>query len=169
LFDEPDWRDTLVELYSFSKSFCVPGHRLGAVIAGEDFLAEFAKVMDCLQICAPRAGQHALAATLEPMAAWREENRREIVSRAAGFQAALAQLEGWKLDAIGAYFAFLRNPFNAPAAVVAEALAVERGVLCLPGSYFGPGNERHLRIAFANADRAAIETLPDRFRGLNMR
>ena len=35
LFDEPDWRDTLVELYSFSKSFCIPGHRLGAVIAGE--------------------------------------------------------------------------------------------------------------------------------------
>jgi aspartate/methionine/tyrosine aminotransferase len=125
--------------------------------------------MDCVQICAPRPGQHALAATLEPMAAWREENRREIVARAEGFRAAVARLDGWKLDAIGAYFAFLRHPFDVPAATVAEALAVKRGVLCLPGSYFGPGNERHLRIAFANADRAAIETLPDRFRGLSMR
>jgi aspartate/methionine/tyrosine aminotransferase len=169
LFDEPDWQGTLVELYSFSKSFCIPGHRLGAVIAEEGFLTEFAKVMDCVQICAPRAGQHALAATLEPMAAWREENRREIVARADGFRAAVARLNGWKLDAIGAYFAFLRHPFDVPAATVAEALAVERGVLCLPGSYFGPGNEGHLRIAFANADNAAIETLPDRFRGLSMR
>jgi aspartate/methionine/tyrosine aminotransferase len=169
LFDELDWQGTLVELYSFSKSFCIPGHRLGAVIAGEGFLAEFAKVMDCVQICAPRAGQHALAATLEPMAAWREENRREIIARADGFRSAVARLDGWKLDAIGAYFALLRHPFDVPAATVAEALAVERGVLCLPGSYFGPGNERHLRIAFANADRAAIETLPDRFRGLSMR
>jgi aspartate/methionine/tyrosine aminotransferase len=169
LFDQPGWQDTLVELYSFSKSFCIPGHRLGAVIAGESFLAEFAKVMDCVQICAPRAGQHALAATLEPLAGWREENRREIVARAAGFRAAVTCLEGWKLDAIGAYFAFLRHPFDVPAATVAEALAVERGVLCLPGSYFGPGNEHHLRIAFANADRAAIETLPGRFRGLSMR
>ena len=50
-----------------------------------------------------------------------------------------------------------------------DSYSVERGVLCLPGSYFGPGSERHLRIAFANADRAAIETLPDRFRGLIMR
>jgi len=169
LFDQPDWQGTLIELYSFSKSFCIPGHRLGAVIAGEGFLAEFAKVMDCLQICAPRAGQHALTETLEPMAAWREENRREIVARADGFRTAVACLDGWKLDAIGAYFAFLRHPFEAKAAAVAEALAVERGVLCLPGSYFGTGNERHLRIAFANADRAAIETLPDRFRGLSMR
>jgi aspartate/methionine/tyrosine aminotransferase len=169
LFDEPDWQGTLVELYSFSKSFCIPGHRLGAVIAGKGFLGEFAKVIDCVQICAPRAGQHALTATLEPMAAWREENRREIVARADGFRSAVACLDGWKLDAIGAYFAFLRHPFDAPAARVAEALAVERGVLCLPGSYFGPGNERHLRIAFANADRAAIETLSDRFRGLSMR
>ena len=72
-------------------------------------------------------------------------------------------------DLVTAYFAFLRHPFNVPAATVAEALAVERGVLCLPGSYFGPGNERHLRIAFANADGAAIETLPDRFRGFSMR
>jgi aspartate/methionine/tyrosine aminotransferase len=169
LFDEPDWQGTLVELYSFSKSFCIPGHRLGAVIAGEGFLAEFAKVMDCVQICAPRAGQYALVATLEPLAAWREENRQEIVARAAGFRAAVKRLEGWKLDAIGAYFAFLRHPFDVPATTVAEALAVERGVLCLPGSYFGPGNERHLRIAFANADRAAIGILPERFHGFSMR
>jgi aspartate/methionine/tyrosine aminotransferase len=166
LFDDPDWRDTLVELYSFSKSFCIPGHRLGAVIAGEGFLAEFAKVMDCVQICAPRAGQHALAATLEPMAAWREENRREIIGRADAFRQAAGRLDGWRLDAIGAYFAFLRHPFDAKAADVAERLAVDRGVLCLPGSYFGPGNERHLRIAFANADRTAIESLPDRFLNL---
>ena len=168
LFGQPGWQDTLVELYSFSKSFCIPGHRLGAVVAGEAFLAEFAKVMDCIQICAPRIGQHALAATLDPMAAWREENRREIIGRAEAFRSAAARLDGWRLDAIGAYFAFLRHPFDAPAAVVAERLAEERGVLCLPGSYFGPGNDNHLRIAFANADRAAIQGLPDRFQNLTI-
>ena len=29
-------------------------------------------------------------------------------------------------------------------------------MLALPGSYFGPGNETHLRFAFANADETAI-------------
>jgi aspartate/methionine/tyrosine aminotransferase len=31
----PGWEDTLILLYSFSKSFCIPGHRLGAITAGD--------------------------------------------------------------------------------------------------------------------------------------
>ena len=42
------------------------------------------------------------------------------------------------------------------AAHVAEMLARRWGVLALPGSYFGPGQEAHLRMAFANVDAAAI-------------
>jgi hypothetical protein len=38
----------------------------------------------------------------------------------------------------------------------AEALATERGLLGLPGPFFGPGQERHLRLAFANAELPAI-------------
>ena len=38
------------------------------------------------------------------------------------------------------------------------------GVLGLPGVYFGAGQDGHLRIAFANADRAAIALVPDRLR-----
>jgi aspartate/methionine/tyrosine aminotransferase len=35
-------------------------------------------------------------------------------------------------------------------------------VLCLPGSYFGAGQEGYLRFAFANADVATIALLKDR-------
>jgi aspartate/methionine/tyrosine aminotransferase len=41
-------------------------------------------------------------------------------------------------------------------------LAADRGLLCLPGSFFGPGQERHLRLAFANAEDAAIAAIPAR-------
>ena len=41
-------------------------------------------------------------------------------------------------------------------------LAVERGLLGLPGSFFGPGQERHLRLAFANAEEAVIAAVPRR-------
>ena len=33
LFAQPNWHDTLIGLYSFSKSFCIPGHRVGAITA----------------------------------------------------------------------------------------------------------------------------------------
>ena len=40
LFADPAWRDHVVQLYSFSKSYCIPGHRLGAIAAGPAVMGE---------------------------------------------------------------------------------------------------------------------------------
>ncbi|MFK0166769.1 aminotransferase [Rhizobium sp. NPDC090279] len=165
LLSEPGWEDTLVLLYSFSKSFCIPGHRLGAVTAGPKLIAEIAKVMDNMQICAPRSAQIAVASALPVLADWRAGNRLEIARRADALRAAFSGLAGWEIAAIGAYFAFVRHPLvDRSSSAVAEELARERGVVCIPGAYFGEGQERYLRLAFANADVASIGLLPDRLR-----
>ncbi|GES41430.1 hypothetical protein RsS62_06820 [Rhizobium dioscoreae] len=165
LLSEPGWEDTLVLLYSFSKSFCIPGHRLGAVTAGLGLVAEIAKVMDNMQICAPRSAQIAVASALPVLADWRAGNRLEIARRADALRSAFSGLVGWEIAAIGAYFAFVRHPFEGrSSSEVAEELARERGVVCIPGAYFGEGQERYLRLAFANADVTSIELLPDRLR-----
>jgi len=39
-------------------------------------------------------------------------------------------------------------------------------VLCLPGSAFGPGQDGHLRLAFAGADADRIALLAERLGGL---
>ena len=167
LLAAPDWRDHVVQLYSFSKSYAVPGHRVGAIVAGPAAMGEVLKVLDSVQICAARPGQEALAWAIAAMAGWRQDMRRTINARIAAFQGVVQRCPGWQISSIGAYFAYVRHPFaDVPAERVAEALAVERGVLGLPGSYFGPGQEEHLRFAFANADEAAIATLPDRLAGL---
>jgi aspartate/methionine/tyrosine aminotransferase len=51
---------------------------------------------------------------------------------------------------------------------VAERLALERGVLALPGVAFGPGQDDHIRIAFANSSTAVIAELPERLRGFEV-
>jgi aspartate/methionine/tyrosine aminotransferase len=61
LFADPSWRDYLIQLYSFSKSYCVPGYRLGGIVASSAMLAQLTKILDCVQICAARAGQAGLA------------------------------------------------------------------------------------------------------------
>ena len=72
-----------------------------------------------------------------------------------------------QIESVGAYFAYLRHPFpGRTAQQVAEKLATERGVLCLPGSYFGPGQEGHLRVAIANVGADVLSGLTERFRGL---
>ncbi|MBL8698349.1 MAG: aminotransferase [Alphaproteobacteria bacterium] len=164
LFGDPAWRDTVIRLYSFSKAYAVPGHRVGAMIADGRVVAEIAKVLDNLQICAPRAAQIALAWGVDALGAWREQGRAEIVERGAAFRRMLNQVPGWRVDSAGAYFAYVRHPFAGEKAQrVAERLATERGVLCLPGSFFGPDQEAHLRIAIANVARDTIAGLAPRF------
>lgn len=163
LFGRAGWESTLISLYSFSKSFCIPGHRLGAITAGADVVEQVAKIMDNLQICPPRSAQAAVATALPILADWREGNRLEIARRVDALLSTMAGAPAWKVGAVGAYFAFIGHPFDGvPSARVAEKLAKEAGILCLPGSYFGAGQEGYLRFAFANADTQTIALLGER-------
>jgi aspartate/methionine/tyrosine aminotransferase len=162
LFAGAGWRDSVIQLYSFSKSYAVPGYRLGAVVADAAVLAEIAKVLDCVTICPPRVAQAAVAWAVEGTRAWRAGVRDTINRRAALFAGAIAAAPGWEISAMGAYFAFVRHPFAAAGAAVAERLAREGGLVALPGSFFGPGQEDHLRFAFANAGEAQIAAVGER-------
>ncbi|MDX3924182.1 MAG: aminotransferase [Shinella sp.] len=165
LFTRPGWEETLIGLYSFSKSFCIPGHRLGAITGSGKMVVQVAKIMDNLQICAPRAAQAAVAEAIPLLAGWREENRREIGRRSAALDAAMAEIPGWEIGALGAYFAFIRHPFEgAGSERIAGELACKAGILCLPGVFFGKAHESYLRFAFANAEAATIGLLKERLR-----
>jgi aspartate/methionine/tyrosine aminotransferase len=159
-----DYANTLIYLYSFSKSYCIPGHRLGALVAAPAAQEQIGKILDTLQICAPRTAQAPVAWAIDGLTAWREANRLEIDRRAEAFRTAFAGVNGWKVDSMGAYFAFLRHPFpGRPSAAVVKELVEKTGVLCLPGPYFGPGQEGHMRVAFANAEVESIKALRERF------
>jgi aspartate/methionine/tyrosine aminotransferase len=167
LFQDAAWRDGLVHLYSFSKAYCVPGHRLGAIVAGAAIMAELEKAFDTLQICPPRPAQRALAWAVPALAGWRAANRDMMAQRAAAFRAALTAVPAWRLDSLGAYFAYLRLPEGLPdAPAVAERLAAEQGLMTLPGPFFGQAQERYLRLAFANAGVEVLEQVPARLAAL---
>ena len=169
LFDNVDWEEGLIQLYSFSKSYCIPGHRLGAVVAGENVINAVFKIMDNLQICAPRAAQSAVAKAIVPLADWREANRIEIQSRAKAMRQAFSKLDGWHISSMGAYFAFVKHPFEKHASIeVAKAMAEQAGVTCLPGSFFGKNQDNYLRIAFANVDVETIGLLENRLKGFSL-
>jgi aspartate/methionine/tyrosine aminotransferase len=169
LFAQDGWQASLISLYSFSKSFCIPGHRLGAITAGVETVSQIAKIMDNLQICPPRSAQAAVAQAIPLLVDWREENRQEIGRRAQALKTVMRGLNDWKLDAIGAYFAFVRHPFpGTGSAEVAEQLAKRAGVTCIPGAYFGDAQQHYLRFAFANADVATIALLEERLKNFSL-
>jgi len=123
-------------------------------------------VLDTMQICPPRAAQTALTWAVEGLRDWREGNKAIMAGRAAAFARVMAGVNDWQVDALGGYFAYLRLPEGAPDAMAAaEMLAAERGLMGLPGPFFGPGQGRHIRLAFANAEEAAIALVPERLAG----
>ncbi|KAF7977219.1 hypothetical protein HWV62_4491 [Athelia sp. TMB] len=134
LFSYP-WRSTLIHLFSFSKSYCIPGHRLGAIVAAPEILNATRTVLDCLQICAPRPPQLALAPLLPQFRAFTRAHAESIDARHALFRSVLPSR--WTIGAQGGFFAFVRHPFKGVSArVVSERLATEVGVVTLPAEFF---------------------------------
>lgn len=100
---EWDWRSTLIHLFSFSKSYAIPGHRLGGFVAHSAFLQQkgsdsngndimvfgpTAKALDNLQVTPPRTDtQRALAWAIEDPEhrAWRKQVAHEIRRRRNDF------------------------------------------------------------------------------------
>jgi len=167
LFADPDWRDVLVHLYSFSKAYRLTGHRVGAIIADPARLAEAEKFLDTVAICAPQLGQRAALWGLANLGDWVAGERAEILRRRAAVIAEFQRLPGWELLGCGAYFAYARHPWPMPSDALARALVRDQSVLLLPGTMFGPtratggdgGAEREVRIAFANAGVEGIAEL----------
>ena len=164
LLARPDWDETLIHLYSFSKVYSLTGYRVGALVGASRLLAEVAKAADCVAICAPAIAQEAALYGLRNLADFRAEKRRLVLERVAQFRAVFERRDlAYELICAGAFFAYVRHPFaGTPAVDVAHRLIQEENVLCLPGSAFGPDQESYLRFALANIDGDAMAALGDR-------
>lgn len=165
LFRDPDWPDSFVQLYSFSKAYSLTGHRVGSLIGSPELLDAVARAADCVTICPPHPAQIAALYGLRHLAAWREENRRLMADRLTSLKAAFKD-DGlrYELVSAGAYFAYVRHPFQGASAVSVARQLARHGVLCLPGSAFGPGQEDSLRMAFANLESGQMPELVRRLR-----
>jgi len=165
LFERPDWPETLVHLYSFSKVFRLTGHRVGALFAARPRLIEAEKFLDTVTICPPRLGQVAALHGLRHLGQWVAGERAEILARRRALEAVFAEtLPDWRVLGAGAYFAYVAHPHDLPSPVLAKRLVSEAGLLILPGTMFTPEDAvwdgaRQCRIAFANADAEGLREM----------
>ncbi len=166
LFTDPDWGDTLIHLYSFSKAYRLTGHRVGALIASPDRMIEIEKFLDTVAICAGQIGQIGAAWGMANMKEWLAGERAEILARRRAMAEGMAGLDGWRVKGCGAYFAWAEHPYDMASPDLARMLVHKAGLLLLPGTMFMPDGDaegaRHVRIAFANADVSGIAALVQR-------
>lgn len=130
--------------------------------------------MVCRSDQPPRPSQLAIAPLLASLRPSLLETSLKYTSLLQLF--ALQLPEGWTILSSGAFYAFVKHPFQGlPAETVARTLALKAGVVVLPGGFFMPspaeeggegGGEDWLRFAVANISREEIELLGPRLKGL---
>lgn len=170
------WRKHFIHLFSFSKSYCIPGHRLGAIVAPPEVLEQVKTVLDCIQICAPRHIQLALHPLLPELRPFIRETAQSIVHRHELFKSHLP--ESWKIVSQGAYYAFVQHPFKGVSATeVSRRMAIEEGIVTLPAGFFMPiqpstkdelldHQDRWIRFSVANVDDDKVRKVCARLKEL---
>ena len=173
LLENNNWDQVLTILYSFSKTYRMTGHRIGALLTSKENLIEIEKALDTFTVCPPQLGQYAANWGLNNLEAWAAERRSEILQRAKHFSEKFQPLSaaGWSLRGCGAYFAFVEHPFEDESNILAPLILRDQGILLMPGTMFYPKHNplgsRSFRIAFANIDKYKISTLLERLKDLS--
>lgn len=167
-FDKPhnllssDGLKNLISLHSFSKDTALPGARLGAIVASEDFLLQMEKVADCFQICPQMVAQIALSNVYSNLSEFKKEQSKSLIEKHKILAKIINSLSnGWSISSAGAYYAYVKYPYNINSIQVAETLAKKFGLIVLPGSFFtnnSTSNDNfHLRISVANVNIEMLE------------
>ena len=75
---------------------------------------------------------------------------------------------GFELDSAGAFYGWVRHPFDAePTQSVVERLVVDHAVVTIPGTAFTPVDDHHLRVSFGNLSDDQIRDLGARLAAMH--
>lgn len=149
----PGWRENVVVVGTFSKSFGMMGWRVGFMLADASICEQAVKVQDAMIICAPTVSQIAAEAAVRADWAYATSFHGELRRRRRVLADGLAGIRGcaWT-PTPGGLFAFVRIPGCADSARFSLELLERVHVVTIPGAAFGPSGEGYLRLSYGFAD-----------------
>lgn len=148
-----------VVLNSFSKSFAVPGWRLGYLTAPLDLVNHIAKMQYQLVACPPTTPQYALAKVFDVQEKFTKELNPLFKRRRETMVDRLNDIEGFSCHRPeGAFYTFPSYEQDIDSRKLSHKL-VANGVISAPGSAFGERGERHLRFSYAASEESIVKGL----------
>lgn len=148
----PGMFERTLTVNGLSKAYAMTGWRLGWMLAPESILGEVGKVQQHSITHCTSFAQHAGVAALRGPQRFVEEMVAEFRARRDLVVDGLNRIKGFNcLRPKGAFYAFPSTSFGVGSEELATFLLENAGVALTPGSAFGPGGERHLRISYANS------------------
>ena len=165
----PRYRDRVVLLNGFSKSWAMTGYRLGYAAGPEDIIDAMMKIHQYGIMSAPTLAQAAGVEAMERGDRDVERMRREYRKRRDFLVTALNDMGLETLLPKGAFYIFPRVASTGLASDdFAMRLLKEHSVACVPGGAFGPCGEGFVRMSYATSMdriRLAVERIGDMLSG----
>ena len=150
----------MVVVNGFSKAWAMTGWRIGWVVAPSRLATAWAAMSECFNtgatVFAQAGGVAALDGGEETVALLREQYRggRAIVERyLAGHPLIDLRMP------VGAFYAFPRVRGLTDSLAFVQGVLAEEDVGLAPGYTFGPGNDAHFRLCFAQSHERLEEGL----------
>ena len=142
--------DKVVLVNSFSKTFAMTGWRIGYIISANlEAMAQITKMQYYITACSNDAMQYAVLTAMEEAPDYPDIIANEFMERCEIIVERLNNMPGVECHKPkGAIYVFPKVHVEG---MNSEEIALELlkdGVLCSPGSAFGPSGEGHLRFAY---------------------
>jgi len=161
----PRWRERVIVVGTFSKSFGMTGWRIGYMLASGDVCDQAIKIQDAMIICAPVIAQRAVLAAIEHDWDYPLKFLPELEARRAALAAAIAQTPGLRwTPAMGGLFAFVHVDGCSDSAQFAARALDRTHVVTIPGSMFGRSGESYLRLSYGAATSGRLVEACERLR-----
>src|SRR5215472_10341376 len=161
LMSLPGWRERVIMLDGWSKTYAMTGWRLGYGVMRKELAAQFGRLMTNVNSCSASFTQMAGMEALKGDQASVDNMREQFHARRDKFIAGLNNIKGFSCRLPhGAFYAFPNVQKTGWASKkLAEALLNEAGVACLSGTAFGAFGEGYLRFSIANSMENLDEAL----------
>ena len=161
----PDWRQNVVVIGTFSKSFGMMGWRVGFALADAPVCEQAVKVQDAMIICAPVISQMAAEAAVRESWSYTESFHDEIRQRRRVLAEGLATIPGVQWTPTrGGLFAFARIADADDSTRLSLELLERAHVVTIAGAAFGKSGEGYLRLSYGYATAEELTEAVQRLR-----
>ncbi len=147
------WKDRVIMLDGYSKTYAMTGWRLGYGVMRKDLAAHFGRLMTNVNSCSAGFTQIAGIEALKGDQSSVTHMCQQFKLRRDKFIAGLNKIPGFSCRMPhGAFYAFPNvQKTGWQSKKLAEALLEQAGVACLSGTAFGAYGEGYLRFSIANS------------------
>jgi aspartate/methionine/tyrosine aminotransferase len=158
------WRDNVIVVGTFSKSFGMTGWRAGYMLADRSLCGEALKIQDAMIICAPTISQIAVEAAVREDWNYARAFRADLTTRRATLMSLVRAIPDlhWTPTS-GGFFAFVKVAGCRDSMALALDVLERSHVVTIPGATFGTTGEGFLRLSYG---AASIEQLDEAMRRL---